>query len=58
MRIVISFLAPVVLLGTALETRMAAQGVEQALFSMVTEYWSYRKGRRQTVSALLPFSRL
>jgi hypothetical protein len=46
MRILISCLAPLVLLGTTLGTRMAAQGVEQALLSMVIDCWPYRKGKR------------
>ena len=58
MRILISLLAPLVLLGTTLGTRIAAQGFEPALFSVAIDYWAHRKGRRQTVSALrvkLPF---
>jgi hypothetical protein len=46
MRILISFLVPLVLLGTTLGSRMAAQGVEQALLSMVIDCWPYIKGKR------------
>jgi hypothetical protein len=35
----IPFLAALVLVGTSLLARMAAQGVEQALFSTMIEYW-------------------
>ncbi|HJU60901.1 MAG TPA: hypothetical protein VJ864_02560 [Candidatus Binatia bacterium] len=49
MKIEISFLAALVLIGTTLLARMAAQGVEQVLFSTVIEYWLY--GERQKVAA-------
>jgi len=58
--IIISLLAPLVLLGTTLGTRIAQQGFEPALFSVAIDYWAHRKGSRQTVSALLaklPFGR-
>ena len=38
MKIEIPFLAALVLIGTSLLARMAAQGVEQALFSTAIEY--------------------
>ena len=60
MRILTSFLAPLVLLGTTLGTRIVQQGVEPALFSVTIDYWAHRKVSRQTVSALLaklPFGR-
>ena len=38
MKIEVPFLAAVVLIGTGLLARMAAQGVEQALFSTAIEY--------------------
>jgi hypothetical protein len=38
MKIEIPFLAALVLIGTSLLARIAAQGVEQALFSTVIEY--------------------
>jgi hypothetical protein len=43
MRIEIPFLAALVLIGTSLLARMAAQGVEQALLSTAIEYCLYRK---------------
>jgi hypothetical protein len=46
MKIEISFLAALVLLGTTLLTRMAARGVEQALFSTMIEYWLHGRGRK------------
>jgi len=48
----IPFLATLVLIGTTLSARVAAQGVEQALFSTVIEYWL--NGRmRKVVFALV-----
>lgn len=45
MKIEVSLLvATLILMGTALLARVAAQGVEQALFSTVIEYWL--SGRR------------
>jgi hypothetical protein len=47
MKIEISLLASaLVLIGTTLLARMAAQGVEQALFSTVVEYWLHGRGRK------------
>jgi hypothetical protein len=46
MKIEISFLAALVLIGTTVLARMAAQGVEQALFSRVIEYWLHGRGRK------------
>ena len=49
MRTLISFLVPLVLLGTTLGTRMAAQALEQALLSMVIDRWPYiKRGNRLT----------
>jgi hypothetical protein len=45
MKIEISFLAALVLMETTLLARMAAQGIEQALFSTMIEYWLYGRGR-------------
>ena len=52
MKIEIPFLAALVLIGTSLSARVAAQGAEQALFSTVIEYCL--NGRmRKVVSALV-----
>jgi hypothetical protein len=39
MKIAIPFLAGLLLVGTDLSARIAVQGVEQALFSTLIEYW-------------------
>jgi hypothetical protein len=46
MKIEITFLAGLMLIGTTLLARMAAQGFEQAIFSTVIEYGLYG-GRRK-----------
>ena len=46
MKIEIPSLAMLVLIGTDLLARVPAQGVEQALFSTVIQYWLNRKGRQ------------
>jgi hypothetical protein len=45
MKMEIPMLAVLVLIGTDLLARVAAQGVEQALFSTVIQYWL--NGRRR-----------
>ena len=45
MKIEVTFLAALMLIGTTLLARMAAQGVEQALFSTAIEYWRYARRR-------------
>jgi hypothetical protein len=45
MKIEATFLAALMLIGTTLLARMAAQGVEQALFSTAIEYWLYARRR-------------
>ena len=52
MKIEISFLSALVLIGTSLSARVAGQGVEQALLSTVIEY-SLNGRMRRTVSALV-----
>jgi hypothetical protein len=49
----IPFLAALVLIGTSLLARMAAQGVEQALFSTMIEYCL--KGIRKKVNSIRPW---
>jgi hypothetical protein len=46
MKIEITFLAGLMLIGTTLLARMAAQGVEQAIFSTVIEYGLYGRRRK------------
>jgi hypothetical protein len=46
MKIEITFLAALMLVGTTLLARMAAQGIEQAIFSTVIEYWLYGRRRK------------
>jgi hypothetical protein len=47
MKMEISVLAAaLVLVGTTLLTRMATLGVEQALFSIVIEYWPFERARK------------
>jgi hypothetical protein len=46
MKIEVTFLAILVLIGTTLFARMAAQGVEQAIFATVIEYWPYGRRRK------------
>jgi hypothetical protein len=46
MKIEATFLAALMLVGTTLLARMAAQGVEQALFSTAIEYWLYGRRRK------------
>jgi hypothetical protein len=46
MKIEITFLAALMLVGTTLWARMVAQGIEQALFSTVIEYWLYGRRRK------------
>jgi len=48
----IPIMATLVLIGTSLSARMAAQGVEQALFSTVIEY-CLNGTMRKVVSALV-----
>ena len=52
MKIEIPFLAALVLISTSLSTRVAGQGVEQALLSTVIEY-SLNGRMRKVVSALV-----
>jgi len=51
-KIEIPFVAALVLIGTSLSTRVAGQGVEQALLSTVIEY-SLNGRLRRVVSALV-----
>jgi hypothetical protein len=46
MKIEVTFFAALMLIGTTLLARMAAQGVEQALFSTAIEYWLYGRRRK------------
>ena len=46
MKIEIPSLAMLVLIGTDLLARVPAQGVEQALFSTVIQYWLNRRRRK------------
>ena len=48
----IPFLAALVLVGTSLSARVAAQGAEQALFSTVIEY-CLNERMRKVISALV-----
>ena len=52
MKIEIPFLAALVLIGTSLSARVAGQGVEQALFSTMIEFW-LNGTIRKVVSALV-----
>ena len=52
MKIKIPFLAALVVIGTSLSARVAAQGAEQALLSTVIEY-SLNERMREVVSALV-----